>query len=65
MWPSYGYWRPWWGAWPGHWGSIPYGWPWASAPLPKEQEIAMIEDQAEILEVMLDSVKKRLEALKK
>jgi len=41
----------------------PYTWPWA--PLPKDQEIAMLEEQARILEAELDGIKKRLEELKK
>jgi hypothetical protein len=40
-----------------------FGWPWAS--LPKEDEIAMLEEQARILERELDSIRKRLEELKK
>jgi len=41
----------------------PYTWPWA--PLPKDQETAMLEEQARILETELDGIKKRLEELKK
>jgi hypothetical protein len=61
MWSWYGYRNPW--GWPGYWGATPYGWPWA--PIPKEQEIAMLEEQARMLESELDSIKKRLEELKK
>ena len=61
MWPWYGYWRPW--GWPGYWGATPYAWPWA--PIPKEQEIAMLEDQARMLESELASIRSRLEELKK
>ena len=62
MWLWYGYWRPWGWGWPGYWGAIPYGWPWA--PMPKEQEIAMLEDEARWLERDLDSIRKRLEELR-
>lgn len=40
-----------------------YGWPWV--PLSKEQEIAMLEDQARALEQELEGIRKRLEELKK
>jgi hypothetical protein len=63
MWPWYGYWRPWGWGWPGYWGAIPYSWPRAS--MPKEQEIAMLEDEARWLERDLDSIRKRLEELRK
>jgi hypothetical protein len=63
MWPLYGYWRPWWGGGPGHWGHLPWGWPWEPPPPGKEQEIAMLEAQAEVLEAVLQTVRKRLEAL--
>lgn len=42
---------------------MPYAWPWA--PIPKEAEIAMLEEPARILEGELDNIKKRLEELKK
>ena len=62
MWPWYAYWHPW--RWmPRYWGMTRYTWPWA--PLPKDQEIAMLEEQARILEAELDGIKKRLEELKK
>ena len=61
MWPWYGYGRPW--GWPGYRWAAPYVWPWA--PIPKEQEIAMLEEQARILENELDSIRKRLEELMK
>jgi len=61
MWPWYGYQRPW--GWPGYWGATPYGSPWAR--IPKEQEIAMLEDQARMLESELGSIRSRLEELKK
>jgi len=41
----------------------PYAWGWA--PIPKEDEIAMLEEQARILERELESIRKRLEELKK
>jgi len=61
MWPGYGYWNPW--RWPGYWGAAPYAWSWA--PIPKEQEIAMLEEQAQMLENESGRIKKRLEELKK
>jgi hypothetical protein len=63
MWPWYGYWHPWRWAWPRYWPAVPYAWPWA--PIPKEQEIAMFEDQARMLESELGSIRSRLEELKK
>jgi predicted nucleic acid-binding Zn-ribbon protein len=45
---------------------MPYGYgysPWA--PLSKEQEIAMLEDEARALESDLDNIRKRLEELRK
>jgi len=60
MWPWYGYWRPW--GWPGYWAAS-YAWPWA--PIPKEQEIAMLEEQSRMLEAELAGIKSRLEELKK
>ena len=52
-------WLPrWW--WSGIYGPItPY------TAIPKEQEIAMLENQAEWLEQMLEQIRKRLEELKK
>jgi hypothetical protein len=48
MWPWYGYWHPW--RWrPVYWGVTPYAWPWT--PMPKEQESAMLKEQASMLEV--------------
>jgi len=61
MWPWFGYWHPW--RWPGYWWVALYGWSWA--PVPKEQEIAMLEEEAQMLESELGSIKKRLEELKK
>jgi len=63
MWPWYEYWHPWRWAWPRYWPAVPYAWPWP--PIPKEQEIAMLEDQARMLERELDSIRSRLEELKK
>lgn len=61
MWPWYAYSYPW--RWmPRHWGMTPYTWPWAL--LPKDQEIAMLEEQARMLEAELDGIKKRLEEQK-
>jgi len=63
MWPWYRCWHPWGWAWHGHWPAAAYAWPWA--PIPKEQEIAMLEDQARMLESELASIRSRLEELKK
>ena len=63
MWPWYGYWRPWGWGWHRRWWMPPYAWGWA--PIPKEDEIAMLEEQARILERELESIRKRLEELKK
>jgi hypothetical protein len=63
MWHWHGYCHPWgWGL-PGHWCAPPPGWPWV-APISKEQEMAILEEQAKILENELDSIKKRLEEIK-
>jgi len=58
---GYGYWPPW--GWPGYSWMAPYVSPWA--PMPKEQEIAMLEDEARWLETELDSIRKRIEQLQK
>lgn len=50
---GYGY-GPWWGG--------PPAWPWP--PIPKEQELAMLEDRARALEEELGAVRKRLEELR-
>ena len=44
-------------------GATPYDWPWA--PMPKEQEVALLEDEARWLERDMDSIRKRLEELRK
>jgi hypothetical protein len=63
MWHWHGYCHTWrWGL-PGHWCAPPFGWPW-TAPISKEQEMAILEEQAKILESELDSIKKRLEEIK-
>ena len=53
MWPWYGYWHSW--GWHRRWWVPPYAWAWA--PIPKEEEIAMLEEQARILDDELESVK--------
>ena len=62
MWPWFG-WNPW--GWPGY--GTPYGYPYGGYgyPMPKEQEIAMLEDQERWLTGELDGVRKRLEELRK
>lgn len=57
---AYGYPYPYAGGSPYYGG---YGWPWA--PLSKEQEIAILEDQARALEHELEGIRERLEELKK
>jgi len=58
----YGYWHPW--RWmPGYWEVTPYTWPWT--PMPEEQEISILEQQASMLEAESDNIKERLEELKK
>lgn len=61
MWPWF-WWRPWGWFWPGYW-YYPYGYPWV--PIPKEQEIAMLEEQERWLSSELEGIRKRLEELKK
>lgn len=57
------YWNPWAWRWPWYGGALPYWSPWGA--MPKEQEIAMLEDQARALERDLESIRKRLEELRK
>jgi hypothetical protein len=68
MWPWFGCWHPW--AWPGYrmpygypYGGYSYGYPWGA--MPKEEEIAMLEEQERFLTNELDGVRKRLEELRK
>jgi len=70
--PARGWWTGWRGLGPGRgrsfgwrrrWWLPPYVWTWA--PVPGEEEIAVLEGQARILERELESVRKRLEDLKK
>jgi hypothetical protein len=62
MWPWYG-WNPWYGMPYGYpYGGYGYGYPGA---MPKEQEIAMLEDQERWLTSELDGVRNRLEQLRK
>ncbi len=49
-------WHPWYGA---HWPSFPY------APMTDEQETAMLQDQAKLLEDQLAQIKSRLAELRK
>ncbi len=70
MWPWFG-WNPWASRWPGY--GMPYGNPYGGygygyspwGPMPKEQEIAMLEEQAKALQDDLDDINKRLEELRK
>jgi len=68
MWPWFGCWHPW--AWHGYrmpygypYGGYGYGYPWGAVP--KEEEIAMLEEQERRLTSELDGVRKRLEELRK
>jgi hypothetical protein len=68
MWPWFGFWHPW--RWSGYrmpygypYGGYGYGYPWAA--MPKEEEIAMLEEQERCLTGELDAVRKRLEELRK
>jgi len=62
-----GYWHPW--AWQyrvpyGYpYGGYGYGYPWGTVP--REEEVAMLEEQERWLTSKLDGVKKRLEELRK
>jgi hypothetical protein len=67
MWPWFGFWHPW--AWrygiPYGYpcGGYGYGYPWGA--IPKEEEIAMLEEQERWLTSESDGVRKRLEELRK
>jgi len=62
MWPWYRHWHHLGWRWPGVWWAPPYAWP---GVIPsREQEIHLLEEQAQILEGEMDAVKKRLEELK-
>lgn len=63
MWSYYSYWNPWVCGWRRHWWFPPFAW--SGAFIPKEEEIAMLEEQAHILERELENIKNRLEELKK
>lgn len=71
MWSWFG-WNPWAWRWTGY--GMPFGYPYAGygmpygypgAPMTREQEIAMLEEQAKALQGELDAVNKRLEELRK
>jgi hypothetical protein len=62
MWHCHGYYYPWRLGLSGHWCTPTFSWPWT--PPSKEQEVAILEEQARILENELDSIKKRLEEIK-
>jgi hypothetical protein len=63
--------------WPGFWFRPYYGYPYAPygypyggygypyGPMPKEQEVAMLEERAKYLEGELGTIRGRLEELKK
>lgn len=67
MWPWFGHWHPW-ARQPGvpygyPYGAYVYAYPWEA--MPKEAEIAMLEQQRRWLTDKLDVVGKRLEELRK
>jgi hypothetical protein len=45
--------------------TLPWMTPYGVPALPREQEIAMLEDQAKFLEEQLTEIRKRIEELKK
>ena len=53
-----------------HCGPAPYDWPPAAAygpprgAMPRDQELAMLQDEAKVLEEELSQIKKRLEEIK-
>jgi hypothetical protein len=59
MWPWYGYWNPWGWGW-SRW--CLYTCPWA--PIPRAEERAMLEEQAQALENELEIIRERLAELK-
>ena len=66
MWPWFGFWHPW--AWLGY--RMPYGYPYGGygyrwGAIPKEEEMALLEEQEGCLIRELDGVRKRLEELRK
>jgi hypothetical protein len=68
MWPWFGFWHPW--TWHRHrmpygypYGGYGYGYPWGA--MPKEEEVAMLEEQERWLTSELDGVRKRLEEVRK
>ena len=65
MWTWHGCWHPW--AWHhGYrmpYGGYGYGYPWGA--MPKDEELAMLEEQERCLASELDGVRKRLEELRK
>ena len=66
MWPWFGFWHPW--AWHGYRAhyAYPYGrYGYPLGSVPKEEEIAMLEEQERWLTSELDGVRKRLEEVRK
>jgi len=66
MWPWFGFCHPW--GLPRY--RMPYGYPYGGygypwGAMPKEEEIAMLEEQEKYLSSELDGVRKRLEELRK
>jgi hypothetical protein len=67
MWPRFGYWHPW-----ARQYRVPYGYPYVGygcgypwGVMPKEEEIAMLEEQERWLADELDGVRRKLGELRK
>ncbi len=66
MWPYIAQWMSYWPAWYGSYGPYyGYGLPYAYAPMPKDQEINMLEAQKKMLEDELTHINSRLTELQK
>lgn len=64
MWmPLYEYWRLWDQGSPVYEGQHPPGWPWPTGS--RDEEISLLEDEARYLERDLDSIKSKLDELRK
>ena len=63
VWPQYRCWQPLGWGWHKHGWSPPYAWQWW--PPSREEETAMLEEQAKALERGLQSISKRIEELTK
>lgn len=61
---AYWFWRCWWFPWLPRWWTGIYGPITPYIGLPKEQEIALLEEQKRVIEETLSQIDKRLEELK-